>query len=100
MALEGPTGKHQATAYRSGKFSMHSRCETSSMCFFYLKGAEEEDDFVPVFETQVPDCEHNRDSQYLEQSELVKIEHDRKCSTHTIFSCFLKFSAVLPRLCT
>ncbi|XP_044021833.1 fibrous sheath-interacting protein 1 isoform X5 [Siniperca chuatsi] len=31
-------------------------------------GTEEEDDFVPVFETQVPDCEHNKDSQYLEQS--------------------------------
>lgn len=28
---------------------------------------------MPVFETQVPDCEHNRDSQYMEQSELVKM---------------------------
>ncbi|XP_031704015.1 fibrous sheath-interacting protein 1 isoform X2 [Anarrhichthys ocellatus] len=32
-------------------------------------GTEEEDDFVPVFETQVLDCEHKRDGQYLEQSE-------------------------------
>ncbi|XP_045917745.1 fibrous sheath-interacting protein 1 isoform X3 [Micropterus dolomieu] len=32
-------------------------------------GTEEEQEFVPVFETQVPDCEHNRDGQYLEQSE-------------------------------
>ncbi|XP_038584512.1 fibrous sheath-interacting protein 1 isoform X2 [Micropterus salmoides] len=32
-------------------------------------GTEEEQEFVPVFETQVPDCEHDRDSQYLEQSE-------------------------------
>ncbi|XP_070697853.1 fibrous sheath-interacting protein 1 [Pempheris klunzingeri] len=30
---------------------------------------EEDDDFVLVFETQVPDCEQNRDRQYVEQSE-------------------------------
>ncbi|KAM4542745.1 fibrous sheath-interacting protein 1 isoform 2-T2 [Odontesthes bonariensis] len=32
-------------------------------------GAEEEGDFVPVFETQVPYCEHDGDDQCLEQNE-------------------------------
>nr|XP_020469585.1 fibrous sheath-interacting protein 1 isoform X2 [Monopterus albus] len=31
-------------------------------------GAEEEADFVPLFETEVPDCEHDKDSQH-QQSE-------------------------------
>lgn len=57
---------------------------------FYLKVTEEKDSFVPVFETQVPDCEHDGD-QPLEQSELVKIEHDRKCSTHI----YMRWSYVL-----
>ncbi|XP_027130468.1 fibrous sheath-interacting protein 1 isoform X1 [Larimichthys crocea] len=36
-----------------------------------LSGTEEEDDFVPVFETQVPDCGQSRGSQYWEQSEKM-----------------------------
>ncbi|XP_068577887.1 fibrous sheath-interacting protein 1 isoform X3 [Cebidichthys violaceus] len=56
----------------------HCECAQEAMntrLFLALEaptGTEEEDDFVPVFETQVPDCEHNRDDawrQYLEQSE-------------------------------
>ncbi|XP_029316644.1 LOW QUALITY PROTEIN: fibrous sheath-interacting protein 1 [Cottoperca gobio] len=53
----------------------HSECAQEVMntrLFLALEaptGTEEEDDFVPVFETQVPDCEHDGDSQYLEQSE-------------------------------
>ncbi|KAI4804788.1 hypothetical protein KUCAC02_026403 [Chaenocephalus aceratus] len=34
-----------------------------------IKVTEGEDNFVPVFETQVPDWEQSQDSQYLEQSE-------------------------------
>lgn len=52
-------------------FSTLSQSDILNM-FLYLKGREEEeDDFVPVFTTQVPECEHNRD-QNLERSELVK----------------------------
>ncbi|XP_031134305.1 fibrous sheath-interacting protein 1 isoform X3 [Sander lucioperca] len=54
----------------------HSECAQEAMntrLFLALEAPtgteEEDDDFVPVFETQVPDCEHIRDSQYLEQSE-------------------------------
>ncbi|KAK9533554.1 hypothetical protein VZT92_008665 [Zoarces viviparus] len=53
----------------------HCECAQEAMntrLFLALEapaGTEEEDDFVPVFETQVPDCEHKRDGQYLEQSE-------------------------------
>ncbi|XP_028420883.1 fibrous sheath-interacting protein 1 isoform X2 [Perca flavescens] len=56
----------------------HSECAQEAMntrLFLALEaptGTEEEEDddnFVPVFETQVPDCEPIRDSQYLEQSE-------------------------------
>ncbi|KAF7654805.1 hypothetical protein LDENG_00064560 [Lucifuga dentata] len=32
-------------------------------------GPEEEDDFLPVFQTQFPDLEHGRNSRYTEQSE-------------------------------
>lgn len=35
---------------------------------FYLKGTEEQDDFVAVFETQVPECD--KDSQNSGKSEL------------------------------
>lgn len=37
----------------------------------YPKGTEEEDDIVPVFTTQVPECDHNRD-QNLERSEFMQ----------------------------
>ncbi|XP_037652503.1 fibrous sheath-interacting protein 1 isoform X7 [Sebastes umbrosus] len=54
----------------------HSECAQETMntrLFLALEAPtgteEEEDDFVPVFETQVPDWEHNRDRQNLEQSE-------------------------------
>lgn len=52
---------------------------------------EEEDNIVPVFQTQVLDCD--KDNQHLEQSEL------------SIYTCFshvvrLVFSVVLPSLCT
>ncbi|XP_039641742.1 fibrous sheath-interacting protein 1 isoform X3 [Perca fluviatilis] len=56
----------------------HSECAQEAMntrLFLALEaptGTEEEEDednFVPVFETQIPDCEPIRDSQYLEQSE-------------------------------
>ncbi|KAK5857277.1 hypothetical protein PBY51_010532 [Eleginops maclovinus] len=53
----------------------HSECAQEAMntrLFLALEaptGTEEEDNFVPVFETQVPDCEQTRDSQYLEKSE-------------------------------
>ncbi|XP_056282726.1 fibrous sheath-interacting protein 1 [Pseudoliparis swirei] len=53
----------------------HSECAQEAMntrLFLALEaptGTEEEDDFVPVFETQVPHCEHNRDGQHLEQSQ-------------------------------
>ncbi|TNN87269.1 Fibrous sheath-interacting protein 1 [Liparis tanakae] len=52
----------------------HSECAQEAMntrLFLALEAppeTEEEDDFVPVFETQVPHCEHNRDGQQLEQS--------------------------------
>ncbi|XP_071353777.1 fibrous sheath-interacting protein 1 isoform X3 [Trachinotus anak] len=54
------------------------RCECAhealnTRLFLALEAAsgteEEEDDFVPVFETQVPDSDHERHSQHLEQSE-------------------------------
>ncbi|XP_051243103.1 fibrous sheath-interacting protein 1 isoform X8 [Dicentrarchus labrax] len=53
----------------------HSECAHEALntkLFLALEaptGTEEEEDFVPVFETQVPDWEPNEDSQYLEQSE-------------------------------
>ncbi|XP_034713744.1 fibrous sheath-interacting protein 1 isoform X2 [Etheostoma cragini] len=53
----------------------HSECAQEAMntrlflALEALTGTEEEDDFVPVFETQVPDCDHISDSLYLEQSE-------------------------------
>ncbi|XP_074516394.1 fibrous sheath-interacting protein 1 isoform X7 [Sebastes fasciatus] len=54
----------------------HSECAQETMntrLFLALETPtgteEEEDDFVPVFGTQVPDWEHNRDRQNLEQSE-------------------------------
>ncbi|XP_032356925.1 fibrous sheath-interacting protein 1 isoform X2 [Etheostoma spectabile] len=53
----------------------HSECAQEAMntrlflALEALTGTEEEDDFVPVFETQVPDSDHIRDSLYLEQSE-------------------------------
>ncbi|XP_054470564.1 fibrous sheath-interacting protein 1 [Anoplopoma fimbria] len=53
----------------------HSECAQEAMntrLFLALEaptGTEEEDDFVSVFETQVPDSDHNGDGQYLEQSE-------------------------------
>ncbi|XP_059208709.1 fibrous sheath-interacting protein 1 isoform X2 [Centropristis striata] len=53
----------------------HSECAQEAMntrMFLALEAptvTEEEDIFVPVFETQVPDCEHNIESQSLEQSE-------------------------------
>nr|XP_033499312.1 fibrous sheath-interacting protein 1 isoform X1 [Epinephelus lanceolatus] len=54
----------------------HSECAREAMntrLFLALEAStvtEEEDDFVPVFETQVPDCEHERrKSQYLERGE-------------------------------
>ncbi|XP_034381207.1 fibrous sheath-interacting protein 1 [Cyclopterus lumpus] len=52
----------------------HSECAQEAMntrLFLALEaptGTEEEDDFVPLFETQVPYCEHNRDGEHLEQS--------------------------------
>ncbi|XP_070776919.1 fibrous sheath-interacting protein 1 [Enoplosus armatus] len=63
--------------YFRNKPEGHSECVHEALntrLFLALEapiGTEEEDDFVPVFETQVPDCEHNRDSQYLEQSEKI-----------------------------
>ncbi|KAI3367221.1 hypothetical protein L3Q82_008272 [Scortum barcoo] len=53
----------------------HSKCAHEALntrLFLALEASteeEEEDDFVPVFETQVPDCEHNRDNKYPQQSE-------------------------------
>ncbi len=47
---------------------VHAVIERHLKSVFDLKGTEELDDVVPVFETQVPDCEHN-ESQYMEQSE-------------------------------
>eukprot|EP00064_Thunnus_orientalis_P003390 superscaffoldBa00000274_g3399 len=61
LALEAPTGKygeqytgvaHDAVTVRHVKY------------VFYFKGLEEEDDFVPVFKTQVSDCEQDRDRQH------------------------------------
>ncbi|XP_071057775.1 fibrous sheath-interacting protein 1 [Pseudochaenichthys georgianus] len=53
-----------------------SKCLCTSLtvrhlkCIFsFLTVTEGEDNFVPVFETQVPDWEQSQDSQYLEQSE-------------------------------
>lgn len=37
---------------------------------------------MPMFETQVLDRDYDRPSQHLEQSESVKIIHERNCSTH------------------
>ncbi|XP_016525572.1 fibrous sheath-interacting protein 1 isoform X8 [Poecilia formosa] len=34
------------------------------------KGTKEEDHYAPLFETQVPDCEHDGDDQGLEQAEM------------------------------
>lgn len=42
------------------------------ICFCYQKGKEEEDHFGPLFETQVPDCEHDGGDQDMEQSKLVE----------------------------
>ncbi|KAK5916641.1 hypothetical protein CgunFtcFv8_011606 [Champsocephalus gunnari] len=53
----------------------HSECAQEAMntrLFLALEAptvTEGEDNFVPVFETQVPDWEQSQDSQYLEQSE-------------------------------
>ncbi|XP_033985997.1 fibrous sheath-interacting protein 1 isoform X2 [Trematomus bernacchii] len=53
----------------------HSECAQEAMntrLFLALEAptvTEGEDNFVPVFETQVPDGEQSQDSQYLEQSE-------------------------------
>ena len=77
LALEAPTGKqrHEYTdPHRSDAVTVrHLKC-----IFFYLTVTEGEDNFVPVFETQVPDWEQSQDSQYLEQRELIKIEHEIK----------------------
>lgn len=52
------------------------------------KGTEEEDDIVPVFTTQVPECDHNRD-QNLEPSEFETIEQYAVCfgSQVYVLSC-------------
>ncbi|XP_022067582.2 fibrous sheath-interacting protein 1 isoform X2 [Acanthochromis polyacanthus] len=53
----------------------HSECAHEALntkLFLALEapaGTEEEDNFVPVFETQVSECEDHRDNQHLEQSE-------------------------------
>ncbi|KAM6969593.1 fibrous sheath-interacting protein 1 [Tautogolabrus adspersus] len=55
----------------------HSECVHEAMntrLFLALEvptGTDEEEIFLPVFETQVPDCEHTTDSKYMEQSEKI-----------------------------
>ncbi|XP_054861869.1 fibrous sheath-interacting protein 1 isoform X2 [Amphiprion ocellaris] len=53
----------------------HSECAHEALntkLFLALEaptGTEKEDNFIPVFETQVSECGHDRDNQHLEQSE-------------------------------
>nr|XP_046268075.1 fibrous sheath-interacting protein 1 [Scatophagus argus] len=56
----------------------HSECAHEALntrLFLALEasiGTEEEDDFVPVFETQVPDSEHNRDQNVMQSKKRPK----------------------------
>ncbi|KAM4542744.1 fibrous sheath-interacting protein 1 isoform 1-T1 [Odontesthes bonariensis] len=73
LALEAHTGMYSmCNIYGSAivlKSLVHVITVRYKICFCHLKGAEEEGDFVPVFETQVPYCEHDGDDQCLEQNE-------------------------------